>query len=72
MFIAIFVPAARKAAGVLAVVITAVAASCCLRYIPIFSGVSQGFSIIICTVIASVLGAALFPVRSSEEEDCGS
>lgn len=72
MFIAIFVPAARKAVGVLAVVITAVAASCCLRYIPIFSGVSQGFSIIICTVIASVLGAALFPVRSSEEEDCGS
>lgn len=72
MFIAIFVPAARKAVGVLIVVITAVAISCCLKYIPLFNGVSQGFSIIICTIIASVLGALLFPIKVSEEEDCGS
>lgn len=67
MFVAIFVPAARKAIGVLCVVVIAVAASCCLRYIPVFGGISEGFAIIICTVIAAALGAVLFPVEVSEE-----
>lgn len=66
MFIAIFVPAARKAVGVLAVVLISIAASCCLRYIPLFSGVSQGFAIIICTVIAAAAGALIFPVKGRE------
>lgn len=67
MFVAIFVPAARKALGVLVVVVIAVAASCCLRYIPLFGGISEGFSIIICTVIAAVIGAVMFPVKVDEE-----
>lgn len=67
MFVAIFVPAARKAFGVLCVVVIAVAASCCLRYIPVFSGISEGFAIIICTVIAAVIGAVCFPVPMNEE-----
>ena len=66
MFIAIFVPAARKAVGVLAVVLISIAASCCLRYISLFSGVSQGFAIIICTVIAAAAGALIFPVKGRE------
>ena len=65
MFIAIFVPAARKAVGVLAVVLLSAAISCALRYIPVFSGVSQGFSIIICAVIAAGFSAVFFP-RSEE------
>lgn len=69
MFIAIFVPAARKALGVLLVVAVAIAASCCLKFIPIFSGVSQGFSIIISTVIAALFGAIVFPVKTAEEDE---
>lgn len=67
MFVAIFVPAARKALGVLVVVIIAVTASCCLKYIPLFDGISDGFAIIICTVIAAAAGALLFPVKTCEE-----
>lgn len=67
MFIAIFVPAAKKVKGVLWVVIIAVVMSCCLKYIPIFSGISQGFAIIICTITASLLGAVLFPVKQEEK-----
>lgn len=67
MFIAIFVPAARKSKGVLTVVAFAAALSCCLRYIPFFSNISQGFAIIICTMIASVLGTILFPMNEEKE-----
>lgn len=70
MFIAIFVPAARKAVGVLAVVLLSAAISCALRYIPVFSGVSQGFSIIICALIAAGFGAVCFP--KTEEGGGGS
>ena len=66
MFVAIFVPAARKAFGVFIVVLIAVAASCCLKYIPLFDSVSEGFAIIICTVLAAAVGAVLFPVKSEE------
>ncbi|MBR1422294.1 MAG: AzlC family ABC transporter permease [Ruminococcus sp.] len=66
MFTAIVVPAARKAVGVLAVAATAAALSCALRYIPLFSGISSGFAIIICTVAAAAAGAVLFPVKDEE------
>ncbi len=68
MFIAIFVPAARKSVGILAVVMISVAISCGLKYIPVFSGISQGFAIIICTIIASILGAVFFPIKYSDEQ----
>lgn len=68
MFIAIFVPPARKSAGVLTAVLISVALSCCFRYIPLFSGVSSGFAIIICTLAASAVCAAFFPVKEAEEE----
>lgn len=68
MFVAIFVPAARKAVGVLAVVLISAAISCILKYVPLFSGVSQGFSIIICAVIAAAFGAVVFPKTDNKEE----
>lgn len=71
MFIAIVVPAARKSVGVLAVALCAVGLSCALRYIPVFSGISQGFAIIICTMIAAVLGALLFPVEEGSPAEGG-
>lgn len=68
MFIAIFVPAARKAMGVLVAVLISIVISCCIRYIPILSSISQGFSIIICTVISAVICSLLFPVKNSDDE----
>lgn len=65
MFIAVVIPAARKVRPVLLVVILAAVMSSIIYYAPVFSGISAGMSIIICTVAASVAGAVLFPV--SEE-----
>ena len=67
MFTAIFVPAARKAVGVLAVVLLAAGLSCVIKYVPLFKGVSSGFSIIICTVAAALFGALVFPAKKEEE-----
>ena len=67
MFISVVVPKARENIHVLAVVIIAVAISVALRYIPVFSGISAGFAIIICAVIASAAGAVFFPVKEDEQ-----
>lgn len=65
MFIAVVIPTARKVRPVLLAVILAAAMSSIIYYVPLFSGISAGMSIIICTVAASAAGAVLFPV--SEE-----
>lgn len=67
MFIAVVVPKARENMHVLVVVIIAVIISVALRYIPVFSGISAGFAIIICAVAASAAGALFFPVKEDEQ-----
>ena len=67
MFIAIVVPAARDSKKVLIVVLISVVISMILRYVPAFSAVSGGFSIIICTLAASTAGALLCPVEEVDE-----
>ena len=69
MFLAIFIPPARKSVGVLVVVAFSAGLSCCFEYIPAFSGVSGGFVIIICALAASALGAFFFPVKDGEEAE---
>lgn len=66
MFIAVVVPAAKDSFKVLAVVGVAIAISVALYYIPAFAGISAGFAIIICAVLASAVGAAVFPVKEGE------
>lgn len=66
MFIAIVIPAARKARPVLFVAILAVVLSCVLYYVPVFSGISPGISIIISTVIAAGAGAVFFPLHEEK------
>lgn len=63
MFIAIIVPEAKKSRAILCVTLIAIAISCCIYYLPAFDAVSSGFSVIICAVVASVIGAVLFPVK---------
>ena len=66
MFVAIVIPQCRKSRPVLVVAAVAAVLSCCLKYIPVLSAVPLGWSIIICTVAASVLGALLYPVEEVE------
>ena len=62
MFLAVVIPAAKKARPVLFAVILAALLSCLLCYVPLFSGITAGMSIILCTIAASAAGAVLFPI----------
>ena len=66
MFIAVVVPKARENRHVLITVILAIIISTVIRYVPVFSGISAGFAIIISAVIASVAGTVFFPVKEAE------
>lgn len=66
MFVAIVIPQCRKEHSCLVVVVVAAVLSCLLKYVPALSAVPTGWAIIICTVAASLLGAALFPLEEDE------
>ena len=65
MFLALFIPTAKKERSVLVVVCVAAACSMLFRYV--FTAVSGGFALIISTVVAAAVGAALFPIPAEEE-----
>lgn len=69
MFIAIVVPPTKKKPKLLAVVLPAIAISCLIYYIPAFDFISEGFSIIISTVIAALIGAFVFPIQTEDPDD---
>ncbi len=64
MFLAIFVPVARKDKRVLCVVLLAAAFSAVFKYL--LPGVSGGFAVILSALAASVAGALLFPLGEEE------
>ncbi len=68
MFIAIIVPEARSGIRMAVIILLAIAISCVLYYVPAFSVISDGFAIIICAVLASVVGAVVFPVRENSDK----
>lgn len=61
MFIAIIMPNVRRQVSILVVVLVSVGISCMLYYVPVFSNIPQGFTIIIGTVAGAFIGAMLFP-----------
>ena len=67
MFIAIVVPVSKKSKSVTITVCIAILLSLIFYYVPFVNKLSTGLSIVICTLLASILGAWLFPV--SKEED---
>ena len=72
MFIALIIPAARQSRPVLWVIAAAVGVMGIFKYLPVFSFISSGFRIIAATVIASALGAWIFPgkeEKGGEETD---
>lgn len=66
MFIAIVVPVAKEVNAVRIVVVLALTFSTAFYYLPVLRELSSGFMIIICTVLASAIGAVLFPVKEEE------
>lgn len=65
MFIAVFIPQAKKEFSVLISVIIAAAVSIVFKYL--IPSVSNGFAIIISAVISAALCALIFPVKDEEE-----
>lgn len=63
MFIAIILPPVRESRAVLGVVLIAAGLSCAIFYLPFFSWISAGFSIIACAVIAATVMAILRPIE---------
>ena len=66
MFIAIVVPPAKKEKPILAAAALALVFSCLFAWLPVLQSVSAGISIVICTVAAAAICAALFPVEEEE------
>ena len=66
MFLAIFIPPAKKERGVLMAVIAAALFSLLFAYVLTF--VSGGFAVIISAIASAALCAVLFPVAEEEEE----
>lgn len=72
MFIAIVLPPARKSAPVAFCAVIAAAISCAFKFIPVLSGVSGGFVIIIAGVASAVIMAAVAPIKDADADDASS
>lgn len=65
MFVAIVVPQVKISKPTLVAVLIAIALSFAFKYIPALSGVTVGFAIIICAIIASLLASIMFPINAA-------
>ena len=63
MFLAIIIPPAKKDMKIVFVILVAAAISCIIFYTPLSNVISSGFTVIIAAVVASALGALLFPAE---------
>lgn len=68
MFIAIIVPPAKKSKAVITIVGMSIGTTCVMKYVPLFDFISDGFRVIISTMIGAGIGALLFPVEEQKEE----
>ena len=66
MFIAIVVPPAKKEKEILIAVLLAMGLSTLFTLVPLLKQVSAGIAIVICTVAAAAICAALFPIAEEE------
>ncbi len=67
MFIAIIIPPAKKERGVLLSIIIAVICSVVLYYIPVFDFITEGFSIIICSIFGAGIASFFKPIEEEEK-----
>lgn len=67
MFIAIVVPEMKKNSSVMLCVLSAILLSCLFYYIPTLNKIPSGFTVIICSVVASVLFAIIKPINEEDK-----
>jgi len=61
MFIGLLVPNIRKSKTVLVISCIAIAINSLLSWLPIFAGVSNGWGIIVATVMSAAIGTCIYP-----------
>lgn len=69
MFIAIVAPDAKASKSLFCIVAVSCALSCAFYFLPYLNRVSSGLAISICAVAAACIGAALFPIKTEEQDD---
>lgn len=69
MFVAIIIPASRDDGKVLLLVALSTAASCLFYFTPVLNRLSDGWVIIICSVVCTAVVAFVFPRKESGEEN---
>ena len=69
MFIAIIIPEAKKSVAITVVSLIAVGLSCMFYFVPMLSSISSGLTICICALIATCIGAILFPIKDKDPLD---
>lgn len=62
MFIAIIVPPMKNNFGIVLAIIISACLSIIIKYVPIFSFISFGFSIIICAIVGSIVASIVRPI----------
>ena len=67
MFVAIVIPQARAEKPMAVCLALALVFSCLFTWMPLLNTVSTGLAIVICTVAAAALCAALFPVKEDAQ-----
>ena len=68
MFIAIVIPEAKKSRAISVVSVLAIGLSCAFYFIPMLNSISSGIAICICAIVATAIGALLFPVKEGVVE----
>lgn len=71
MFIAIIVPPAKKSKPIVFTILLAVALMILMETVPVFSVISEGFRVIIATILAAGTAAFLFPIREEAQQVAG-
>lgn len=67
MFLAIVIPPAKKSKPILIVIAITAILNCILYYVPYLRDIPSGISISICAIVASMIGAFLFPISDERE-----
>lgn len=62
MFIAIIIPPAKKSRAILGAIAISVAVTVILRYVPLFSFITEGFAMIIATLVGAGVMALVAPI----------
>ena len=69
MFIAIVIPPAKEDKNILVAVLLAIAGSLLFSYAPLLKSISEGWTIIIITILVSALCATIFPIKTEERRE---